>query len=191
MVSAPSGTARVLLAFDGQLERARGIVESCAPGNYAIVPTSSNYSMFTLAVLADVVGELNDPVLAAPLLDRLLPYAHLTALAPPEASAGALARPIAVLHGVLGQLDEAERSFDTALRMHREMGARPWEAHTHHQYAQHAASAWCGDEERVDKAHCASDRDRRTARHDQPLRSRRASGRLSGAALGGRVRSRR
>ena len=106
--------SRGLLAFDGQLERARGIVESCAPGNYAIVPTSSNYSMFTLAVLADVVGELNDPVLAAPLLDRLLPYAHLTALAPPEASAGSLARPIAVLHGVLGQLDEAERSFDTA-----------------------------------------------------------------------------
>ena len=119
--------------------------------NYAVIPTSSNYNMFTLALLADVVGELNDPDLAAPLLDRMLPYAHLTALAPPEASAGSLARPIAVLHGVLGQFDDAERSFEVALRTHREMGARPWEAHTHHQYAQMLRAHDVVDEERIGK----------------------------------------
>ena len=140
-----------LLAFDGQLDRARTIVESCAPDNYAVIPTSSNYNMFTLALLADVVGQLNDPDLAGPLLDRMLPYAHLTAMAPPEASAGSLARPIAVLHGVLGQFDDAERSFEVALRTHREMGAQPWEAHTHHQYAQMLRAHDVVDEARIGK----------------------------------------
>ncbi len=169
-----------LLAFDGQLDRARAIVESCAPDNYAVIPTSSNYNMFTLALLADVVGELNDPDLAAPLLDRMLPYAHLTALAPPEASVGSLARPIAVLHGVLGQFDDAERSFEVALRTHREMGARPWEAHTHHQYAQMLRAHDVVDEERIGKHMARAIEIAEQPRHDQSHRAGGAFRRPSG-----------
>ena len=45
-----------LLAFDGQFDRARTIVSRARPITTQSIPTSSNYNMFTLALLADVVG---------------------------------------------------------------------------------------------------------------------------------------
>jgi tetratricopeptide (TPR) repeat protein len=122
-------------AADGQLDRARAVVEMLAASKYAIAPSTGSYSTFTLSVLADVVGELGDAALAAPLLERLAPYARRNAMASPEASMGLIARPLGVLCAVLGNMDDAERYLTEALHEHREMGARPWLARTHYDYA--------------------------------------------------------
>ena len=122
-----------LLAADGRLDQARELVERLAAHGYAAVPDTDNYYLFSLALLADVVEELGDPVLAEPLLERLLPYAHLTAAAPPEVNAGSVARSVAVLEGLLGRREDAIRHFEAAIRQNRELTARPWLARTHAQ----------------------------------------------------------
>ncbi len=138
-----------LLASDGRLGLARALVERLAPSQYAAVPATDNYSTFGLSLLADVVGELRDPSLAAPMLERLLPYVHLSGMGPPEVSSGANARPVAVLCGVLGRVAEAERHFEDAIRRNREMGARPWVARSLYQYAEMLQRASTADDDRV------------------------------------------
>jgi tetratricopeptide (TPR) repeat protein len=124
-----------LYAADGQLDRARAEVEILAPSGFARVFIAANYATFTLSVLADVVSELGDATLAKGLYEQLAPYAQRNAMAPPEASAGWIGRPLGVLCGILGRVDAASLFFEDAIRAHDRMGARPWLARTHHDYS--------------------------------------------------------
>ena len=123
-----------LYAADDQRDDARRIVERFAASTYASVQPTDNYSTFSLSLLADVVGEVGDVALAAPLADRLAPFRLRNAMAPPEASVGLVARPLGILYGLLGRVDEATRCFEDAITGHARMGARPWLARTERDY---------------------------------------------------------
>jgi tetratricopeptide (TPR) repeat protein len=124
-----------LYAAEGQVDRARAELERIAASDYLAARMAENYETFTYSVLADVVREIGDPSLAVPLFERLAPYAQRNAMAPPEASVGWIARPLGVLCTVLGRRNDAMAYFEEALQAHREMGAHPWLARTHYDYA--------------------------------------------------------
>jgi tetratricopeptide (TPR) repeat protein len=119
----------------GDPDRARAELEWFAASNFTSALIAENYATFTYAMLADVVGELGDVDHALRILGLLAPYAERNAMAPPEASAGWIARPLGVLCTVLGRHDDAVRYFENALRAHDRMNARPWLARTHLDYA--------------------------------------------------------
>jgi len=121
-----------LLAADGRLDRAH---DEMAGLSDETIDAASNYAMFTLSVMADTVAELGETEPAARIADRLAPYAHRNAMAPPEASAGVIARPLGVLSALLGRSADAVRYFDQAVTAHTAMGALPWLAQTHADYA--------------------------------------------------------
>jgi hypothetical protein len=52
-----------------------------------------------------------------------------------EVATGAVSRTLGVLASVLSRWDEAVRHFDAAAAHNQRMGARPWLAHTQHDYA--------------------------------------------------------
>lgn len=112
---------------------------------------TDNYATFGLSMLADVVAELDDRSLAVPLLARLSPYVELNGMGPPEISSGPIARPVALLEDMLDRVDESEQHFVDAIDRARAMGARPWLAHSLHEYARMLARhAGTDDDEHVD-----------------------------------------
>ena len=66
----------------------------------------------------------------------LLPYNGRTVVVGFAAACyGALSRYLGVLATTLERWEEAEQHFEDALAMNARMDARPWLAHTQHQYA--------------------------------------------------------
>jgi len=92
--------------------------------------------LFGMSLLPDVCAFLRDVGAAARLYAILLPYEQLYAEAPVEVAFGSVARGLGVLATTLRRFDDAERHFDTAMETERRMGARPWLAHTQHDYAE-------------------------------------------------------
>jgi len=52
-----------------------------------------------------------------------------------EVSTGAVSRYLGILASALGRFDDAVCHFEHALALNARMGARPWLAHTRHDYA--------------------------------------------------------
>jgi DNA-binding SARP family transcriptional activator len=106
--------------------------------------------LFSVTLLAEAGALLGRRDHAAALYDVLLPYGSLNAVAPIEAALGSAGRALGMLATVLGRFSDAARHFDEALRMNTIMGARPWMAHTEHDYARMlAARDGPGDRERA------------------------------------------
>jgi len=91
--------------------------------------------VFSLVLLADPVASVTDATAVARLYTLLRPYTHIYAMAPVEASFGAVARALGVLAGALERYDEAERHLEAAIDIERRMRARPWLAHAQHDLA--------------------------------------------------------
>jgi DNA-binding SARP family transcriptional activator len=91
--------------------------------------------LFSITLLAEAGAILGDDKQAAPLYDLLLPYGSLNAVAPIEAALGSASRVLGMLATVLERFADAVSHYDDALRMNTSMGARPWAAHTEHDYA--------------------------------------------------------
>ncbi len=91
--------------------------------------------LFSMSLLPDPCAFLGDTDAAAKLYSLLLPYEHLYAQAPVEASFGSVARGLGILSTMFGRFDDAEKHFDDALEIERRMGARPWLAHAEDGYA--------------------------------------------------------
>jgi tetratricopeptide (TPR) repeat protein len=88
------------------------------------------------SVLAWVCAALDDAERAKPLYEALLPYGDYSVYAHPEAALGSASRPLGVLAATMSRWEEAERHFERALEMNARMGARPWVAHTQHEWGQ-------------------------------------------------------
>ena len=89
-----------------------------------------------MAYLSEVCAFLDDPERAAVLYQRLLPYAgHTVVVGNAVACYGAISRYLGMLAATMSRWEEAEAHFEHALEMNARMGARPWLAHTQHQYA--------------------------------------------------------
>jgi DNA-binding SARP family transcriptional activator len=91
--------------------------------------------LFALSLLPDPCASLGHDDGAGTLYSLLLPYKDLYVQAPAEASFGSVARALGVLASRLRRFDDAQMHFETAVEKERIMGARPWLAHTQHDYA--------------------------------------------------------
>lgn len=89
-----------------------------------------------LAYMAEVCAFLGDAARAATLYRLLLPYrAHNILAGTTVACLGAAARHLGLLAQTLNNWRQAEEHFEDALAMNARTGAKPWLAHTRHDYA--------------------------------------------------------
>ena len=102
------------------------------------------------SLLPEVCRYLGDVAQAGTLYDRVLPYAALNAVTPPEFIVGSVSRGLGILAAVGSAWTDAVRHFEFALEMNTRMNARPWRAHTQYDYAHMLLTrAEPGDRERA------------------------------------------
>jgi tetratricopeptide (TPR) repeat protein len=118
----------------GDERAARAIYEELAIDGFSALPRDNEW-LFALSLLSPVCAVLGDVEGAETLYRLQLPYADRHAYGHAEGQAGSVSRALGVLATVLGRLDDAERHYDHAVAMNQGMGARPWVAHTQHDYA--------------------------------------------------------
>src|SRR4030095_4389871 len=86
--------------------------------------------------LAEVCSFLQDTARAATLYHLLRPYAGRNVIVGGAVACyGAASRYLGMLAATMARWDDAEQHFQEALTMHTRTGARPWLAHTQHDYA--------------------------------------------------------
>ena len=88
-----------------------------------------------MTYLVDVCTFLEDIPRASTLYRLLLPYAGRTCDGPGAACYGAASRYLGMLAATMERWEEAAQHFEDALAMNTRMRARPWLAHTQHEYA--------------------------------------------------------
>ena len=112
----------------GQPDKARSLFARDAADGFASFPYDSVWAPCML-LFSDAAVALNDRMAAAPLYERLLPFADLYAATGPIYY-GALERPLGRLANLLGRPAEAEHRLRHALDLHRQVGATYWTAAT-------------------------------------------------------------
>ena len=134
-VPAWRGALAVVYAETGQEAEARRELDYLARRDFEEIPRDANW-IPALTLLSEVCVCLGDRSRAAQLYRLLHPYAgHNMVVAPALASAGCVARQVAMLAAMLERWDDAARSFERAIDMNAVMGARPYVARARHQYA--------------------------------------------------------
>jgi uncharacterized protein HemY len=91
--------------------------------------------LYGMSELAEASALLGDTAAAAALYRLLLPWAALNAADPVEGIRGSVSRYLGILATTTKHWKQAERHFEDAAAMNEGMGARPWVAHTQHDYA--------------------------------------------------------
>jgi tetratricopeptide (TPR) repeat protein len=91
--------------------------------------------LFSVCLLAETCGLLDDVDAAGPLYELLVPYGSQNATAVPELALDSVSRPLGILATLLGRFEDAVRHLQEALRMNERMGARPFLARTHEAHA--------------------------------------------------------
>ena len=91
--------------------------------------------LYGMSLLAETCFRLRDADSARVLYGLLLPYGAFSAADYPEGNRGAVSRYLGLLATALERWTEAGQHFEAALAMNARMGARPWLAHTQHDYA--------------------------------------------------------
>ena len=118
----------------GRENEARRAFNELADANFATLPRDSEW-LFCLSLLAEVAGYLYDRDRAAVLYRLLTPYARVNAMAAGEVALGPVARYLGILAATTSHWEEAAGHLEDAIAMNAAMGARPWLAHTQHDYA--------------------------------------------------------
>ncbi|HEY1358854.1 MAG TPA: BTAD domain-containing putative transcriptional regulator [Thermoleophilaceae bacterium] len=125
-----------LSCLRADLERpgpARRQLHELASHDFASIQRDNEF-LFSLGFLADAAHQLEDVRSASVLYDLLVPFAHLNASNADELATGSVSRPLGVLAATLMRWDDATGHFEAALVQNTAMGARPWIAHTRHDY---------------------------------------------------------
>jgi hypothetical protein len=118
----------------GQMEPARTALNRLAANDFAFLPFDQEW-LYGMSLLAETAVALDDKDAAMVLHRLLLPWASLNATDPPETMRGAISRYLGLLATTLEQWKVAEGHYQRAVAMNRDMGARPWLAHTQSDYA--------------------------------------------------------
>jgi predicted ATPase/class 3 adenylate cyclase/DNA-binding CsgD family transcriptional regulator len=119
----------------GRRREAQAEFEHLARHDFADLPRDSLW-MACMTYLTDVCAFLGDTARAATLYQLLLPYAGRTVvIGNATACYGAVSRYLGLLAATMERWEEAAQHFEDALAMNTRMGARPWLAHTQHEYA--------------------------------------------------------
>jgi DNA-binding SARP family transcriptional activator len=117
----------------GRNEEAQAIVDRFAETDFYIWVDNDKLAGWCL--LAEVCSALDDSRRAPRLYELLLPHANRNAVSHPICAFGSVSRYLGLLTSTLARFADAERHFEAALEMNGRMGARPWVAHTEHDYA--------------------------------------------------------
>jgi tetratricopeptide (TPR) repeat protein len=117
----------------GEARRAQAAIDHLAAHDFAAIGRGNEY-LFSLAFLADAVDTLGDVRAAAVLYDLLVPYAHLNAINSDEVATGSVSRTLGILAAAMSRWEDASRHFDAAIVRNTEKEARPWVAHSEHNY---------------------------------------------------------
>jgi tetratricopeptide (TPR) repeat protein len=123
-----------LAAVSGARAEARDALAGLAADEFAALPFDEEW-LVSVGLLAEAACALEDVERASVLYRLLLPYSERVAISYPEVSTGAAARYLGLLATAMRRWDDAEHHFETALATNRRIGARPWHAHTQHDYA--------------------------------------------------------
>jgi DNA-binding CsgD family transcriptional regulator len=119
----------------GLAQEARAEFEHLAANDFASVPQDALW-IACMAYLAEVCAFLADTRRAATLYQFLRPYdGYNIVVGPTAACYGAASRYLGLLAATMCHWEEAQHHFADALAMNAKTGARPWLAHTQHQYA--------------------------------------------------------
>jgi tetratricopeptide (TPR) repeat protein len=118
----------------GRAGEARRRLAELAAENFGSVSRDAEW-LVGIAFLAETCGCLDDRGRAATLYRLLLPHSKLNVADGAEVSTGAVSRYLGILASTITRFDEAAQHFEYALAMNERMGARPWLAHTQHDYA--------------------------------------------------------
>ncbi|MGC1678550.1 MAG: AAA family ATPase [Candidatus Binataceae bacterium] len=133
-----SALRRCAIAFlysqTGRRAQARASFEELAAGNFATLARDMSWYA-TMVLLTEVCAYLGDAARARTLYQLLEPYAGRSAVLDIHVCYGAVAHYLAMLAATIGELDQAERHFDAALRLNLEMGASAWAARTRYEFA--------------------------------------------------------
>jgi tetratricopeptide (TPR) repeat protein len=118
-----------LLAVTGRHDAAREQFALLVADGFAALPFDVNWPS-GMGELASAVIELDDPELAAPVYERLLPYADVALTAGRAISSfGSTQRLLGGLAAVLGRPDEAAARLQAAIRRNDEAGMPVWADH--------------------------------------------------------------
>jgi class 3 adenylate cyclase/tetratricopeptide (TPR) repeat protein len=120
----------------GLEQEARGEFEHLAAHNFADLPQDTLW-IACLTYLSEVCAFLGDSARAEELYELLLPYArHNLVVGVAAACYGAASRYLGLLAFTMSHWEAAEGHFKDALEMNARIGAKPWLAHTQHEYAE-------------------------------------------------------
>jgi DNA-binding SARP family transcriptional activator len=122
-----------LYAERGRDAEAGAILKAVAETDFEVLP--DNDKLYGWSLLGEVCFALRDPTHAPRLYELLSPYARRNVVCHPGCAIGSASRYLGLLATLLERFDEASRHFEDALAMNEKMGARPWLAHTQHDYA--------------------------------------------------------
>jgi DNA-binding SARP family transcriptional activator len=139
-----------LFAELGDGEEARRRLGVLAADEFAAVPLDAEW-MVSASLLAETCRLTRDTSAAASLYRLLLPYAGRNVNSVGEVSTGAVSRYLGLLAATLSRYDDAANHFESALEMNARMGARPWLAHTKHDYATMILERPRGDKPRAEE----------------------------------------
>jgi DNA-binding SARP family transcriptional activator len=133
----------------GRDTEAQQTLDDFAREDFAGLPFDQEW-LYGMSLLAETAGLLADSAAAAVLYPLLVPWASFDAADHPEGYRGSISRYLGLLATLTQSWDDAERHFDVALTSNSRRGARPWLAHTEHDYARmlHARGGQ-GDRERA------------------------------------------
>jgi len=125
----------LLYSETGQEQECRREFEPLAVEDFAALPRDFGW-LAGMALLSIACAFLDDRPRAAVLYDLLAPYARRNVCAPQAiVCLGSAARYLGLLSATMRRWDDAARHFEDAAEMNARMGARPYLAHTQHEYA--------------------------------------------------------
>jgi DNA-binding SARP family transcriptional activator/tetratricopeptide (TPR) repeat protein len=118
----------------GRTNDARREFDDLARDGFSVLPFDMEW-LYGMSLLAETCTILSDRESAGLLYQMLLPYAAFNAADQPEGMRGSVSRYLGLLATATERFDDAQRHFEDAIAMNARMGARPWLAHTQHDYA--------------------------------------------------------
>jgi tetratricopeptide (TPR) repeat protein len=118
----------------GRIPEARRELERFAGGNFSLLPFDQEW-LYGMSLLAETSALVDDVDSAAALYVLLAPWGAFNAVDVGEGFRGSISRYLGILSATTSRWDDANRHFEYALEMNRQMGARPWLALTQHDYA--------------------------------------------------------
>jgi DNA-binding SARP family transcriptional activator len=117
----------------GRKDDACAALDACAEDQFRL--DLEEQWLLSMSLLPEACRYLRDAERAAALYELLRPYARRNATAPTELCRGSVSRGLGILSAVLADWAQAAEHFEHAIEHNAAMGARPWVAHTEHDFA--------------------------------------------------------